>query len=313
MRKVKHDAHTAPAVADIFGQVLLCRNADVATQASQPENGRAGCGRAPVGPLVASRQPRMLTALCCGCSAGNPASAVHCHTGARLSMLAHARRQRMRNRASASLPRQRRSAQPHARACAQVCRLTDRFDCVVPTGDKWGRRGNISGGFLEEKRSKIGTHRALAEAKKQVGARACIRLCMLGRAPACAGVYVCVCGGGGARGRCTAWEVCILRRWGLEGLQVVTRSQSVSARRGPCGAAPGRGCWAGPAVGPCGVHVHVHRTDRHTACLLVLAAPTPRCPSSPDPALPCPAPPRPTPPRPLRALPAAALRPSARR
>ncbi len=50
----------------------------------------------------------------------------------------------------------------------QVCRATDRFDCVTLHGEKFGRRGNISGGYLPPTRSKMGMFRQLVAVRKEV-------------------------------------------------------------------------------------------------------------------------------------------------
>ncbi len=57
----------------------------------------------------------------------------------------------------------------------QVCRRTDRFDCVTVEGEKFGRRGNISGGCAPRQESRIAKYKALQDKKDKL-ARAELQL-----------------------------------------------------------------------------------------------------------------------------------------
>ncbi|GLC40305.1 hypothetical protein PLESTB_001807200 [Pleodorina starrii] len=50
----------------------------------------------------------------------------------------------------------------------QVIRSTDTFDCVTLDGEKFGRRGNISGGFMPQNRARLAVYNALMAARQEV-------------------------------------------------------------------------------------------------------------------------------------------------
>ncbi|EFJ46202.1 structural maintenance of chromosomes protein 3 [Volvox carteri f. nagariensis] len=50
----------------------------------------------------------------------------------------------------------------------EVCRSTDKFDCVTLDGEKFGRRGNISGGYLPQNRARLAVFNALIAARREV-------------------------------------------------------------------------------------------------------------------------------------------------
>ncbi|GFR44505.1 hypothetical protein Agub_g5769 [Astrephomene gubernaculifera] len=50
----------------------------------------------------------------------------------------------------------------------EVCRTTDRFDCVTVEGEKFGRRGNISGGFMPQNRARLAVYNTLMAARQQL-------------------------------------------------------------------------------------------------------------------------------------------------
>ncbi|KAG2449553.1 hypothetical protein HYH02_005087 [Chlamydomonas schloesseri] len=52
----------------------------------------------------------------------------------------------------------------------EVCRTNDKFDCVTLEGEKFGRRGNISGGFAPTNRARLTVYENLMKAREQVGA-----------------------------------------------------------------------------------------------------------------------------------------------
>ncbi|PNW77651.1 hypothetical protein CHLRE_10g445650v5 [Chlamydomonas reinhardtii] len=50
----------------------------------------------------------------------------------------------------------------------EVCRSNDKFDCVTLDGEKFGRRGNISGGFAPTNRARLAVYDNLMKAREQV-------------------------------------------------------------------------------------------------------------------------------------------------
>ncbi|PNH05003.1 Structural maintenance of chromosomes protein 3 [Tetrabaena socialis] len=50
----------------------------------------------------------------------------------------------------------------------EVCRSTDKFDCVTVDGEKFGRRGNISGGHVVKSRARLAVYEILMHARNEV-------------------------------------------------------------------------------------------------------------------------------------------------
>lgn len=59
----------------------------------------------------------------------------------------------------------------------QVCRSNDKFDCVTLDGEKFGRRGNISGGFAPTNRARLAVYDNLMKAREQVRQGGTLRRC----------------------------------------------------------------------------------------------------------------------------------------